>query len=648
MSQSPEPTTRADRLDVLIVVTHLLGIGHLTRARTIGRALARAGHRVTLVSGGMPAAGSPDGVAMVQLPPLRSDGADFTRLITADGGVADADYMERRRRRLIETLVDTRPDALLTELFPFGRRQLAAEFDALLAAAAGLDRRPAILASVRDVLVPPSKPARVTDVEERLGRFYDGVLVHGDPAVLALDASWPVTPVIERDLIYTGYVVDDRATPAMNDTAREGAEADDVVVSGGGSAAGLPLARAAIGAAALLPALTWRILLGNGIAATDFASIAAAAPANAVVERVRPDFAQLLERARLSVSMAGYNTMLDLLVARVRSVVVPFEVGRETEQRQRAERFAVAGLTTVLGEAELAPATLAKAVTTALARPAPPAAAVSLEGNTRTVTAVEATTAGARARVDAWRRLERTLDRAAAAGRSLDFWWRDDDAVAATPALDRLLALAAHHTVSVALAVIPEPCEESLAQRLQDENLVHVLVHGWSHRNHAPPGSKKAEFGPDRPLDVLVAEASAGLARLRPLFGPKALAVFVPPWNRHAPGLIAGLIAEGFTGFSAWGDPPDKCVPLKIINTDLDPIAWHGGEGLTDEVALLDGLTARIETRIASGNLAPIGLLTHHLRHQPRVWRFCDALLALTAAHPAARWRRASDVFAKV
>ena len=39
---------------VLIVVTHLLGAGHLTRASALARAFMRAGHEVTVVTGGMP------------------------------------------------------------------------------------------------------------------------------------------------------------------------------------------------------------------------------------------------------------------------------------------------------------------------------------------------------------------------------------------------------------------------------------------------------------------------------------------------------------------------------------------------------------------------------------------------------------------
>src|SRR5216684_8019215 len=63
-----------------------------------------------------------------------------------------------------------------------------------------------------------------------------------------------------------------------------------------------------------------------------------------------------------------------------------------------------------------------------------------------------------------WLDLERELDAWRAAGRSATLWWRDDDAVRPTPALDRLLAIAAG--VPLALAVIPGPTGAPLAERL--------------------------------------------------------------------------------------------------------------------------------------------------------------------------------------
>lgn len=148
-------------MKVMIVVTHLLGTGHLARAAVLGTACANAGHAVTLVSGG-DAVPRIDTRAMtvVQLPALRSDGVDFTRLLDAKGTLAPPEHLAARRQLLLDTLHRVAPDVLITELFPFGRRNLQAEFMALLEAAHALPRRPAIVSSVRDILAPPSKPEK--------------------------------------------------------------------------------------------------------------------------------------------------------------------------------------------------------------------------------------------------------------------------------------------------------------------------------------------------------------------------------------------------------------------------------------------------------------------------------------------------------
>ena len=61
--------------------------------------------------------------------------------------------------------------------------------------------------------------------------------------------------------------------------------------------------------------------------------------------------------------------------------------------------------------------------------------------------------------------------------------------------------------------------------------LVGVLQHGWRHANHARGGKKEREYPAERhPVDV-ADELEEGRQRLRSLFGPRVLPVFVPPWN---------------------------------------------------------------------------------------------------------------------
>ncbi|MFC6773820.1 hypothetical protein [Methylobacterium gregans] len=257
---------------VLIAVTHLLGAGHLTRAAALARAFAAAGHETVVASGGVPA---PlvrlDGVRLVQLPPLRVRGTAFSDLRDADGGPADAALLDRRRSMLLGALEETAPHVLITELFPFGRRALAGEFLALVEAARARTPRPRVLASIRDILVAPEKPGRVAEAHARVAALYDGVLVHADPMLAPLDASWPVDEALAERLQYTGYVDEGGPVPAV-------ARRAGILVSAGSSAAGLGMLAAAAGAARLRPDLGWRILAGHGVPEADVSALAAGLP----------------------------------------------------------------------------------------------------------------------------------------------------------------------------------------------------------------------------------------------------------------------------------------------------------------------------------------------------------------------------------
>lgn len=374
-------------MKLMIVVTHLLGTGHLSRALALAEAFAGRGWSVDVVSGGRPAPhlGS-GGATLHQLPPLASDGADFATLLAADGRPADAGTFAARRAMLTGLLDALRPDILVTELFPFGRRALAAEFDALLEHARSLPAPPLTLASVRDILAPPSKPARVAETERRLLGFYDGVLVHSDPAVVPLEDSWPLTPAMRPLLRYTGFVVPPLPAP---DAGMDGQ--GEILVTAGGGPVGRPLFEAAAlcAASAALPQ-RWRLLVAKGDAALADRLRAMAPTDRLLVEPVRPDFRALLGRAAASVGRCGYNTALDCLTVGVPSVFCPFEDGREVEQTIRAAILARRPGIAMLREADLTPDSLTGALQSVLGMRIPPLDPASLAGAARSVDIVEA------------------------------------------------------------------------------------------------------------------------------------------------------------------------------------------------------------------------------------------------------------------
>lgn len=375
---------------ILIAVTHLLGIGHLVRARQLARALAGAGHEVALASGGMPDGRAAAGYRLVQLPPVRTEGTDFRNLLDEGGRAATSERLAARRGQLAALAAELSPDIVVTEHFPFGRRQLADEFLALIAAARAANPRLLVLASIRDVLVAPQRPERLAEAADRVATLFDAVLVHGDPEMLPLEASWPVTPEIAGKLVYTGYLAQ---PPSPRQRGDDGEAA--ILVSGGGSGAALPLFETALAAARLLPHRRFHLLAGRGIADVDLVRLRRSAPGNAVVEPARPDFPALLAACALSVSQAGYNTVLDLLQAGRPALLAPFDAGSETEQGLRAAALERAGLARVV-DPSAGPQALAAAVEAALARGAPAVAKVDLDGAAGSVAAVARLLAGRR------------------------------------------------------------------------------------------------------------------------------------------------------------------------------------------------------------------------------------------------------------
>jgi predicted glycosyltransferase len=372
-------------MTIIIVVTHLLGSGHLARALVLAKAFAAAGHKATLVSGGMPVAHlDTSGIDFVQLPPVRSDGVDFSRLLDETGSPVARKTLNARAERLVDLLDKQPPDVLITELYPFGRRILQDEFRAMLREALILPKKPLICCSIRDILAPPSKPAKAASTRDSLSQFYDAILVHSDAEITPLEASWPVTPDIAAKLHYTGFVAPDHAGDHP-DAAGTG----EVLVTAGGGSVGSHLFEAALQAAALNAAVRWHLLVGGADAEDRVAKLQAMAPSNVVVEPSRPDFRQMLQHAAASVSLCGYNTALDVLQSAAPAVFVPFDDGSEVEQTLRTRALAHLDGIEILTARDLTPDRLLDKVQAVQSAPARPRRTTGFDGGAQTVRIVE-------------------------------------------------------------------------------------------------------------------------------------------------------------------------------------------------------------------------------------------------------------------
>jgi predicted glycosyltransferase len=388
--------SREARAPILVYCQHLLGIGHAKRTVRLVQALHRAGQPVVFVTGGR-ALDDPglDAIETVALPSLQAGDEAVSTLVTPDGRPPDEAYLAARRDRLLALAATRDPAVVLLELFPFGRHGLAFELTPLLLWLEDVRARrgpaaPRVVVSVRDVLVSRRNPAWGELATLAIAReFVDLVLVHGSPDVVPLDRTFGLAGRLGDRLVYTGYLA---AEPPPGPAPRHG----QVVLSGGGGQVAGPLFAAALAARPFAPrasALPWRLLTGPYLPAEERAVLerqAAALPPVAggpavTVERFHPDLPALLGGAALSVSQAGYNTLLDIVRSGVRALVVPYE-GSGDEQPVRARLFAERGLVRRLPAADLEPGRLGAAMDEALLAPGFPAPSrLDLGGISRSV-----------------------------------------------------------------------------------------------------------------------------------------------------------------------------------------------------------------------------------------------------------------------
>ena len=248
-----------------------------------------------------------------------------------------------------------------------------------------------------------------------------------------------------------------------------------------------------------------------------------------------------------------------------------------------------------------------------------------------------------------WKDLTAELDLWAEAGDVATLWWRDDDAVGPTPALDRLLDLRRESGVPVAIAVIPANAQPALGDVLSGDG-IDILQHGYAHRNHRDGTGKKAELGDDRALWDIARELADGRGRMFDIFGEDGWTeTMVPPWNRIDEPVTALLPGLGFHGLSTFRarEAVQPAPGLTAVNTHIDIVDWDGDRGYAGDQATLSAAIAHLSAK--RGGLADrgeaTGLLTHHLAHDDACWAFIDAFIDVTTGHPAAQWASARALF---
>jgi hypothetical protein len=241
-----------------------------------------------------------------------------------------------------------------------------------------------------------------------------------------------------------------------------------------------------------------------------------------------------------------------------------------------------------------------------------------------------------------WHSLEEEISKWRDAGRTVEFWWRDDDAIAPTAPVKQLLELSARSAVPLALAVIPLAAKPELFEGMR----ARVLLHGTDHRNRAAPGEKKTEFAAAETEAAALGRLEQARERLARLAGAAFLPVLAPPWNRFPWALLPALDSIGVRGFSGFGPRPAAVPGIVQANTHVDIIDWRGMRAFCGDDEALAAAARHLAERRTGGTdgAEPTGWLTHHERHDSAAWNFLERLFERTR-RLGASWVDAQSIF---
>jgi len=348
------------RPPLLFYCQHAMGMGHLVRSLALAGELSRS-FRVVLLNGGeLPSYLSlPQAIEIINLPPLRlADG----QLISCDDRYSVVQAQDARMELILSLFRQLRPEVLLIELYPFGRKKFEFELLPLLGEAKKPNLfAPLIVCSLRDILVNcrSNQEKHEQRVVTTANRWFDAILVHSDPSFARLEDSFPAHTCLTPSVHHTGFVVGNREK-----LSRDRSGNGPIVISAGGGHYGFQLLSAAIEAHALISEtepLPMKVIAGPFLPEAQWKDLRVAADGRRGVTLIRsvPDLYSELSHARASVSQCGYNTAMEIIQAQVPALVVPFAEGGEDEQLKRARRLEALGALRVLEQKELTPKRMA-------------------------------------------------------------------------------------------------------------------------------------------------------------------------------------------------------------------------------------------------------------------------------------------------
>ena len=359
---------------------YLAGMGHLVRSTEIVRSLMKD-FDVYFINGGqlVPGFELPNVVEVINLPALRMENEE---LKVVDGFKDIDEVKEERKNQLIAACDRIQPDCLITECFPFSKQKLVYELVPLLDHAKASEHSPKIICSLRDIIMTQNMKMKARLKKEEkvcklINKYYDLVLFHSDSKVQQLEECFPRVNDLNCEVYYTGYVAQspqENPTPTAEDIANLNRGEPMIVASVGGGRYGYELLNAIVEASSILEnSLPHKIhaFAGPFMPDDEFLLLqkSVATKSNVILRRYTSQLLAYLNRAELSISLAGYNTTMNILRTGVRSLIFPAPSEYQSgEQSIRAQKLEKLGVVDIIRPDDLTPENLAQKVIACLTK----------------------------------------------------------------------------------------------------------------------------------------------------------------------------------------------------------------------------------------------------------------------------------------
>lgn len=376
-----------DQFSVLVYTGDCLGLGHLRRNTMIAARLVQdlPGTNVLLLTGlSCPSPFEvPAGVDLIKLPSVRktAPGCYEPRTLSVDPR-----RMTWLRTSIIDDISRTfNPDLLVVDHLPTG---INGDLLPTLVSLHARSNRPRVVLGLRDFVDDTERTRslwRAEGVLEAIHDFYDEVLIYGCREVFDTEKEYGLDAATATSVHYCGYLCSDgSATKGGPSPLGHGTDRGRrIVVTAGGGADGFPMMRLsieALGHVASRIGVDVTVVTGPFMPQQHRAELAALfehCPGRMLwcIDRLP----ELLEGADLVITMAGYNTLMEVIGLGKRPLVIP-RAGPSAEQRMRAEVFSRRGLVRMAEDHELSPSALADVVLECLDAPPPAGTLPGMDG----------------------------------------------------------------------------------------------------------------------------------------------------------------------------------------------------------------------------------------------------------------------------